>query len=52
VQSRDEAIEWAKRCPASPNETIEIRQVMEMSELPGEVQEAASDFSERFQGGG
>ena len=52
VQSRDEAIEWAKRCPASANETIEIRQVMEMSEFPDEVREAASDFSERFQGGG
>jgi predicted lactoylglutathione lyase len=27
VKSREEAIEWAKRCPASENETIEIRQV-------------------------
>ena len=30
VKSRDEAIEWAKRCPASANEVIEIRQVMEL----------------------
>jgi len=29
VKSRDEAIAWAKRCPASPNEIIEIRQVQE-----------------------
>src|SRR5262249_51959247 len=29
VKSREEAIEWAKRCPASDNETIEIRQVQE-----------------------
>jgi hypothetical protein len=25
VNSREEAIEWAKRCPASDNEIIEIR---------------------------
>ena len=31
VDSRDEAIAWAKRCPASNNEMIEIRQVQEMS---------------------
>jgi hypothetical protein len=27
VKSRDEAIEWAKRCPAGANDVIEIRQV-------------------------
>ncbi len=36
VKSREEAIEWAKRCPASENETIEIRQVQEMSDFPAE----------------
>jgi len=30
VKSKEEAIEWAKRCPASENEVIEIRQVQEM----------------------
>src|SRR5271170_7794613 len=34
VRSRDEAIEWARRCPASNNEVIEIRQVFEMSDFP------------------
>jgi hypothetical protein len=29
VKSKEEAIEWAKRCPASMNEVIEIRQVQE-----------------------
>jgi hypothetical protein len=38
VKSREEAIEWAKRCPASDNEIIEIRQVQEMSEFPAEIQ--------------
>jgi hypothetical protein len=46
VKSRDEAIAWAKRCPASNNETIEIRQVMEMADFPADVQEAAAGFSE------
>jgi hypothetical protein len=46
VKSRDEAIGWAKRCPASNNETIEIRQVMEMADFPADVQEAAAGFSE------
>src|SRR5712691_10670460 len=36
VKSREEAIEWAKRCPASENETIEIRQVQELSDFPAE----------------
>lgn len=34
VRSREEAIEWASRCPASDNEVIEIRQVFEMSDFP------------------
>jgi hypothetical protein len=29
VKSRDEAIEWAKRCPAGVNDFIELRQVYE-----------------------
>lgn len=44
VASRAEAIGWARRCPASPNEIIEIRQVQEMSDFPPEVQEAAAGF--------
>ncbi|MCK9518329.1 MAG: YciI family protein [Dehalococcoidia bacterium] len=39
VKSKEEAIEWARRCPASPNEVIEVRQVQEMSDFPPEVQE-------------
>ncbi|MDE5441933.1 YciI family protein [Bradyrhizobium sp. CSA207] len=46
VASRDEAIAWAKKCPASPNEIIEIRQVQEMSDFPPEVQQAAAGFAD------
>jgi len=44
AKSREEAIEWASRCPASDNEIIEIRQVQEMSDFSSEVQKAAAGF--------
>jgi len=46
VASREEAIRWASRCPAAENETIEIRQVMEMTDFPADVQDAAAGFTE------
>ena len=41
VKSKEEAIEWAKRCPGSENEMIELRQVQEMTDFPPEIQKAA-----------
>ena len=46
VNSREEAVAWARRCPGSENETIEIRQVQEMSDFPPDVQKAAEGFEE------
>src|SRR4051794_535172 len=46
VKSREEAIEWASRCPGSENEVIEVRQVQEFSDFPADVQEAAAGFPE------
>ena len=46
VKSREEAIEWASKCPASSNEIIEIRQVQEMADFPPDVQQAAAGFAE------
>jgi hypothetical protein len=46
VKSKEEAIEWASRCPASENEVIEIRQVQEMSDFPDDVKQAAAGFEE------
>jgi hypothetical protein len=46
VKSKDEAIAWASRCPASDNEVIEIRQVQEMSDFPADVQKAAAGLAE------
>ncbi|MBN9548844.1 MAG: YciI family protein, partial [Alphaproteobacteria bacterium] len=45
VRSRDGAIEWARRCPASSNEVIEVRRVQELSDFPQDVQKAAGGFS-------
>jgi len=46
VKSKEEAIEWARKCPASNNEIIEIRQVQEMADFPHDVQQAAAGFAE------
>src|SRR2546422_11360410 len=41
VQSRAEAIEWAKRAPMQDGDIIEVRQVQEISDFPPDVQKAA-----------
>jgi hypothetical protein len=46
VKSKQEAVEWASRCPASDNEVIEIRQVQEFADFPADVQKAAAKFPE------
>jgi hypothetical protein len=44
VKSKEEAIEWASRCPGGPNEVIEVRQVQEIEDFPADVQAAVGDF--------
>src|ERR1700744_3966226 len=46
VKSKEEAIQWASRCPAAANETIEIRQILEMTDFPAEMQKASEGFTE------
>lgn len=46
VKSKEEAIEWASRCPASDNEIIEIRQVQEFEDFPEEVKKVIKDHPE------
>jgi hypothetical protein len=46
VKSKEEAVEWAKRCPAAEGDVIELRQVQEMSDFPADVQKAAEGFPE------
>src|SRR5690606_36939437 len=44
VGSLQEAIEWAKKCPASPNETIEIRQIMGEEDFSEEIREVVRKY--------
>lgn len=46
VKSKEEAIEWAKRCPGADNETVEIRQVQEIGDWPADVQDLISPIAE------
>ena len=46
VKSKEEAVEWAKRCPAvnvDSGAVIEVRQVFEVSEFPPDVRKAAEN---------
>ncbi len=52
VNSKEEAIEWAARCPGSDNETIEIRQIQEFSDFPDDVKEALAGFEDMQKPGG
>jgi hypothetical protein len=44
VGSLQEAIEWARKCPARPNETIEIRQIMGDDDYPDEIRELVEKY--------
>src|ERR1700744_6364929 len=44
VKSREEAVQWAMRCPGCDNEVIELRQVQEFGDFPADVQKAAEKF--------
>ena len=44
VKSREEAIEWASRCPGTSDATIEVRQVQELADFPADVQAVAAEY--------
>ncbi len=37
VKSKEEAVEWASRCPAWDGDVIELRQIQEMADFPQEI---------------
>ncbi len=43
AKSKDEAVEWARRCPAADGDVIEVRQVFEASDFPQDVRKAADN---------
>lgn len=41
AKSKQQVVDWMKRCPAQDGDVIEIRQVAEISDFPADVQAAA-----------
>ena len=41
TKSKEEAVNWMKKCPAEAGDLIEIRQIFEMSDFPADVRKAA-----------
>lgn len=44
VASKEEAVNWARKVPASDNEIVEVRQIQEFEDFPADVKKAASGF--------
>lgn len=42
--THEAAVEWARRCPAGPGDTIELRQVQEFDEFPEDVQAVLDNY--------
>lgn len=40
ARSKEEAVEWARRCPANEGDMIEVRRVFEREDFPQDVQDA------------
>lgn len=49
AKSKEEAVGWARRCPAADGDVIEVRQVFELSEFPADVRKAADSPTVREQ---
>lgn len=43
AKSKEEAVTWAKRCPAADGDVIEVRQVFEASDFPEDVRKAGDN---------
>ena len=41
VRSKEDAVQWASRCPGGDGDVVEVRQVFEMSDFSEDVQAAA-----------
>jgi hypothetical protein len=48
VKSKDEAVEWASRCPLGEGEMLELRQVFEMSDFGPEIEKQEAALVEKI----
>ena len=46
VKSKEEAVEWAKRCPAQLGDTIELRQVFDPADFGPDIAAREGEFVE------
>ena len=47
ADSKEEAVEWVKQCPADDGDVIEIRQVFDVAEWPEDARKAAENETVR-----
>jgi hypothetical protein len=47
VESREEALEWASRIPGRDNEMVEVRQMLEITDFPADVQEELAKIEQQ-----
>jgi hypothetical protein len=43
ANSKEAAVAWTRRCPASDGDGIEVREVFEMADIPPDLQTAADN---------
>jgi hypothetical protein len=48
VKSKEEAVEWASRCPAAEGDTLELRQVFELSDFGPEIEKKEGALAEEI----
>jgi len=48
VKSREEAIEWARRCPAQPGDVLELRKVFEPEDFGPTVAQQEHELMEKI----
>ena len=42
AKSKQDVVEWMKRCPAEDGDVIEIRPIFDMADFPADIQKAAT----------
>jgi hypothetical protein len=52
VDSKEQAVDWAKRCPLSPGDVLELRQIFEMEDFGPEIAAQEAALFERIEKGG
>jgi hypothetical protein len=49
VKSKEEAVEWAKRCPAEEGDTLELRQIFDPADFGPEIEARGGELTKRIE---